>query len=65
MIRILTGTEVQVFTVQIMILLLTVIAKFLVKISARALSPSMRYFMIYLCPFRIVPYTVLGNDLLQ
>jgi hypothetical protein len=34
MVRILTGTEVQVFTVKVMIALMTVIASFLVKISA-------------------------------
>jgi len=51
------GTQVQVFTVKIMIVLLTVIAKVLVKISARTLLPSVRR-MIFVSSSRIVPYMV-------
>jgi hypothetical protein len=49
---------VQVFTVKIMIVLLTVIAKVLVKISARTLLPSVRHCMIFVSSSRIVPYMV-------
>jgi len=41
-----------------MIVLLTVIAKVLVKISDWTLLPSVRYSMIIASPSRIVPYTV-------
>jgi hypothetical protein len=58
MVRSLAGTQVQVFTVKLMIVLLTVIAKVLVKISARTPLPSASYCMIFLSPSRIVPDTV-------
>jgi len=58
MVRNLTGTQVQVFTVKIMIVFLTVIAKVLVKISARTLLPSVRSCMIFVSPSRIVHYMV-------
>jgi hypothetical protein len=58
MVRNLAGTHIQVFTMKIMIELLTVIAKVLVKISARTLLPSVRYCMMFVSPSRIVPYMV-------